>query len=126
MPEAKEFPTCAVASVLTDICLVEKGFNSAFAAEIRQWIYGDQIWTHEIFGEEVPAKVKEAGYGQFPDMPTRAEALADYKAATAKALAAYGPTVTVARGSNRRDKHPMDTLREIMPTVPVAEVIKNG
>jgi hypothetical protein len=106
---AKTFPTLHVASCLTGIGMSDKMSYSDIQA-IASHLFGASIWTHELVHAPTQDAYKSEGYRQFPDMPTPAEASADFEAAARKATAAYGETVTVEEGTHGRREHPVDTL----------------
>lgn len=110
----KQFPTLHVASCITGIGLCE-GLNYSRMKEIASHLFGDQLWTHELPHGPTNDAYTEEGYRQFPDMPTRAEAEADFEAAARKAVATYGETVTVEEGKHGRREHPFDTLKAMVP-----------
>lgn len=111
----RTFPTLHVASAITGIGLTT-GMSYSNIQEIASHLFGAPIWTHELVHEPTKDAYVEEGYRQFPDMPTREEAMADYEAAAAKAVAAYGATVEVAEGSHGRRESPVDTLSQMVPT----------
>lgn len=106
---AKTFPTLHVASCVTGTALCE-GFNYSRMQEIASHLFGGPVWTHELVHAPTRDAYVEEGYRQFPDLPTRAEAEADYEAAARKAVAAYGETLTVEEGKHGRRESPVDTL----------------
>jgi hypothetical protein len=111
---AKTFPTLHVASTITGIGLTT-GMTYSHMQEIASHLFGAPLWTHELVHEPTKDAYVEEGYRQFPDMPTSAEAAANYKTAAAKAIAAYGDTVSVAQGTHGRREHPVDTLSRMVP-----------
>ncbi|WP_084398322.1 DUF7736 domain-containing protein [Henriciella aquimarina] len=112
MAETKEFPTLQIASAITGIGLCE-GMKYSDMQVAFDHILGRPVWTHELGHGATTEKVRELGFAQFPDMPAREEAQADWKAAAAKALAAYGETVTVRRGQDVREADPISTAIEM-------------
>lgn len=119
--EVKEFPTTVVASIATMIHMAE-GFKFGDIHECAEWIAGHPIWTHEFADKVVVEMLAADAYSQFPNLPTRDEARADFRVAAAKAIAEYGLTVTVTRGNGIRDKHPLDTLQNAAPDAAVIVV----
>lgn len=121
--DAKEYPTLEVASALTGIglCDIKGGYSKMM--EIYSHLLGESIWTHELAHEPTVDAVREEGYRQFPDMPTPAEASADFEAAAAKATAAYGPTVFVHKGAHGRRENPMSTLTAMRPDAEIVPVV---
>lgn len=117
----RTFPTLHVASALTGVGLTT-GMSYSNIQEIASHLFGAPIWTHELVHEPTKDAYVEEGYRQFPDMPTREEAMADYEAAAAKAVAAYGETVEVAEGSHGRRESPVDTLSRLVPAEKIAVV----
>jgi hypothetical protein len=111
---SKTFPTLRVASTITGIGLTD-GMTYSDMQEIASHLFGAPIWTHELIHEPTRDAYVEEGYRQFPDMPSQAEAEADFKAAAAKALAAYGETVEVEEGTHGRRESPVDTLSRMVP-----------
>lgn len=120
---SREFPTIVVASALTGIGLgdIPGGFSAI--AEIASYLFGAPIWTHELVHEPTYDAYREEGYRQFPDMPTSSEAEQDWRQAAAKALAAYGPTVTVAKGAHGRRESPTDTAAAVAPHATIIPII---
>lgn len=111
---AKTFPTLHVASTITGIAM-DEGMTFSRMQEIASHLFGAPIWTHELVHEPTKDAYVEEGYRQFPDMPTAAEAEADYRTAAAKAVAAYGDTIEVEEGSHGRRESPVDTLSRMVP-----------
>lgn len=110
----KTFPTLQVASTITGVGLAE-GMTYSDIQEVASHLLGAPIWTHELVHEPTKDAYVEEGYRQFPDMPSIAEAEADYRAAAAKAIAAYGDTVEVEEGTHGRRESPVDTLSRMVP-----------
>lgn len=106
---AKSYPTLHVASCLTGVVLCH-GLNISVMQEIASHLYGQEIWTHELVYHSIQHAYVDEGYRQFPGMPTRGEAEADHEVAAAKALAAYGDSVTVEPGTSVRTEGPIGTL----------------
>lgn len=106
---AKTFPTLHVATCITGIGLCE-GITYSNMQEIASHLFGASIWTHELAHGPTNDAFTQEGYRQFPDMPTPAEANADYAAAAAKAVAAYGETILVEEGTHGRRENPLNTL----------------
>lgn len=105
----RTFPTLHVASCLTGIGLCN-GLSFSNVQEIASHLFGAPIWTHEIAHKPTQDAYVEEGYRQFPDLPTRLEAEADFEAAARKAVATYGETLTVEEGKHGRRESPVDTL----------------
>lgn len=112
LPESKTFDTYMVASALTGIALGPCCY--ADIAEIASMLFGAPIWTHELVHKPTKAVYCDEGFRQFPDMPTKAEAEADWKAARDKAEAAYGHFVEVKRGKHGRRESPVTTLSNMV------------
>jgi len=110
----KTFPTLRVASTITGIALTHDMTYSDMQ-EIASHLFGASIWTHELVHEPTKDAYVEEGYRQFPNMPSQAEAEADFKAAAAKATAAYGDAVVVVEGTHGRRENPVDTLSRMVP-----------
>jgi len=91
--------------------------------EIASHLFGGPIWTHELAHEPTVDAYREEGYRQFPAMPTPAEAKADYLSAAAKAVGAYGETISVAEGSHGRREHPVETLAAIVPCDRIVPIV---
>lgn len=121
----RTFPTLHVASTITGIGLTE-GMNYSDMQEIAAHLFGAPIWTHELVHEPTKDAYVEEGYRQFPDMPSQAEAEADFKAAAAKAIAAYGDTVDVAEGTHGRRESPVDTLSRMVPPEKIVVIETKG
>jgi hypothetical protein len=124
MDNTKKFPTLIVASTMTGIALTKTTFSEMM--ECASWLCGYPIWTHELAHGPTIDQYKTEGYEQFPAMPTKAEAEADYVAAAAKAISAYGEAVEVRQGSSKRHEGPVDTLRAMAPHVDVIPVKIGG
>jgi len=115
MSTFQEFPSLVVASCLTGIALTTmKGFGEVHAVAAQ--LLGDDIYTHELAYEPLMEKVTAEGYWQFPLMPTRAEAEADWEAAAAKVTKTYGATVIVRKGTGGRREDPVTTLYNMIAT----------
>jgi hypothetical protein len=117
----KTFPTLHVATCLTGIGLCED-ISYSRVQEIASHLFGAPIWTHELIHAPTLDAYKSEGYRQFPDMPTAAEAEADYEAAARKAVATYGETIDVVEGTHGRREHPVDTLSRLVPADRIIEV----
>lgn len=116
---SKTFRAIDVASTATGIALAH-GFSISVAHEISEHVVGHPVWTHEIprFG----ARVEELLLAQFPGMPTRTQAEADWKAAAAIVASNYPETISVKRGADERTANPVDTLREMIGDKPIIAV----
>lgn len=114
MSDRAKFPTLHVASCLTGRVL-SLGMNVSTMQEIASHLFGAPIWTHELTHGPTEDAYTEEGYRQFPDMPTAIEAEADWQAAARKALATYGETVDVAKGTHGRRESPVATLAAMVP-----------
>lgn len=112
-PETKEFPTLLVASTMTGIGLGD-GLTFSDVQECAEHLFGGPVWTHELAYEPIYSQYKAEALRQFPDMPTREEAEADYKAAAKAAVERYGQTVSVKRGNCKRDIGPVGSIAEMM------------
>lgn len=110
--EKKNFPSLAIASAATGICMAD-GMNVSKFQEIYDFVLGHPIWTHELpgYGPEVYRLLRE----QFPLMPTREAAEADWKAAANAMTVAYGNEVSVRPGFGERTRSPLETLKEMVP-----------
>lgn len=117
----KTFPTLHVASCLTGYGLCQN-MSYSTVQEIASHLFGAPIWTHELVHAPTNDAYTQEGYRQFPDMPTAAEAEADWQAAAAKAVAAYGETVVVAEGQHDRRENPIDTLAAMVPAEKIVAV----
>lgn len=104
------FSTLEVASAVTGIGLCQTSY--ARMKEIMSHVVGYDLWTHELVHKPTADNACAAILALFPDLPTRAEAQADWKDAAAKAVAAYGETVTIPKGASARLKYPLATLIE--------------
>lgn len=113
MQETKRFPTLHVASAITGVGLCD-GMKYSTIHEIAEFLAGHPVWTHELGHLEMMQRISDHAREQFPAMPTEEEAQADFRAAAVKALAAYGETVTVRRGSLERGADPISTLVEMV------------
>lgn len=122
----KEFPTLIVASTITGIALCQIKGGLGPMLECAAHLLGGPVWNHEFCHEPTMMEISEAAYSQFPDLPTRAEAEADYQAAAAKALAAYGPVVSVKEGTFRRRESPLATLRTVAPHAEIITIHPKG
>ena len=121
MGETKEFPTLIVASALTGVALTQMKFSDMHP--VIEWLFGGPVWTHEFVHGPTNDIYTSRGYEQFPDMPTTAEAKKDYKAAAAKAIAAYGPSILVAKGDDGRVASPITTMLDIKPDAKIIPVV---
>lgn len=120
---AKQFPTLVVASAITGVglCHIPNGYSKMM--EVASHLLGTPVWLHELAHGPTQDAYSEEGYRQFPDMPTKAEAKADWQAAAAKALAAYGETVTVRQGTAVRLESPVQTLKAMVSPDKIITVI---
>lgn len=110
MSKTKEFPTLIVASALTGIGLCKSSFDEI--QEIADHLLGYEIWTHELMNDEIKDAYRAEGFKQFPQMPTRQEALEDWQVAAAQAILTYGETVNVVRGDHKRTKGPVQNFAD--------------
>jgi hypothetical protein len=119
MAETKTFPSLHVATAATGIGLVN-GMSFSQVHEIYEYVLGHPVWTHEIprYSEQVRQLLSK----QFPEMPSRADAEADWATAGDAMLVAYGPHVEVKAGTGERTESPLDTLREVAGNKPVIVV----
>ena len=106
------FPTLHVASAMTGVALCE-GLSYSRMQEISDALLGYPIWTHEMAHAKTKEAITAAGAALFPMMPTREEAHADFHAAAAKALAAYGHTVGWLKVARERPVGPLTTALEV-------------
>jgi hypothetical protein len=117
----KQFATLRVASAMTGIGLCAMKYSDI--QEILEHALGAPVWTHEIIGRTGKDAVA-ALRAMFPDMPTQEDAEADWRAAATKALAAYGQTVSIQRGTTyARHAGPVETLVEVAPHAEVITVL---
>jgi len=119
MSEIKTFSSLAVASAATGVGLCE-GLSFSTMGEIASHVLGYPIWTHEI--PDASPKVWLLIKQQFPMLPTREEASADWRAAAASMTAAYGDMIDVAAGNGTRKESPLDTLQKMVGDKPVIAV----
>lgn len=110
--DIKTFPTLQVATLLTGVGLCSQ-YRFSDMLEPAEQVLGHPVWLHELGHAEVMARIREIGLKHFPDMPTREEAKKAWRAAGAKAIKAYGPTVDVPLGTDQRTRHPIETAREM-------------
>lgn len=111
--EYKDFPTLHVASATTGISLCD-GLNYSRMMEITSHILGYSIWTHELAHKPTLATLREIVNANWPLLPSSEEAKEDWEAAAAKAVEAYGKTMTIPKGDGVRDIGPIKALSEIM------------
>ena len=109
MSERKTFPTLNVASCACGIMLVD-GLTYADMSEIAAQALGHPVWTHELGDSKTMDRVRDAIHAEFPLLPSRDEATADWQAAADRATKAYGATVDLPRGSQKRSEDPMASL----------------
>lgn len=123
MSETREFPSLAVGSAALGIALRD-GLTYSDVQEISEHVLGHPVWTHEIpsTGPEVDRRIRE----QFPLMPTREDARADWQATAAKITAAYGKTMTVKRGNQKRARDPISTAVDMMGGPSKVIVVSTG
>ncbi|KQT52183.1 MULTISPECIES: hypothetical protein [unclassified Aureimonas] len=112
MAETHEFPTLEVATAMTGIALCSTSISRMH--EIATVLAGHDVWTHELGHRETMDAIGAHARIGLPDMPTRHEAEANWKAAAEKATSAYGDTVTVTRGTMQRSADPVSTLAGMM------------
>lgn len=124
MTEVKQFPTLVVASTLTGISMAVMRISAR--PECAEWLCGYPVGTHELAYQPIMDDYIAKGYAQFPDMPTKAAAEADFQAAAAKAVAAYGEVLTVNRGTGERSENPIETLQTMTPNEEIIVVTVGG
>lgn len=115
----KTFSTLAVASAATGIGM-GSGLTFALMSEISAHVLGYPVWTHELGDKQTAGKVHDALRLQFPELPTREEAEADWLAAAIKATSVYGPTVSVIEGDGKREEGPIASLTRMLGDSPHA------
>lgn len=122
MPETKSFPTLIVGSTLTGVGLCAATYSDIH--ECASWLYGEDIWTHELVHPEIQAAYKAEGYRQFSKIPLREdEVAANWKAVAAQMVTDYGENVEVVRGSAERRKGPMETLSDLLSEKQIVALI---
>lgn len=109
MADTKTFPTLQVAACACGYILAD-GQTYSDMADVAAHALGHQVWTHELGDKATMDRVRMAIHGQFPNLPTREEAQADWRAAADKAISAYGETVDLQRGNEERTETPMGSL----------------
>ncbi len=117
--DTKTFRSLAVASAATGIGLCE-GLSFSLMGEICSHVLGYSIWTHEI--PEAGPKAWLLLRQQFPLLPTRDDAVADWRSAAAAMTAAYGAEIEVAAGTCKRKTSPLETLQKMVGDKPVIAV----
>lgn len=105
----KPFPTLLVASAATGT-VMRSGITVRDLAELCSWVLGYPVFTHELGDKVTTGRVYRSLATQFPKLPTREAAKADWVRAASDAVAAYGETMNVAEGSDERTEHPADSL----------------
>ncbi len=110
VPETKEFPTLIVLSTITGFTMTE--MNSRQFDECACYLLGHPIFTHEHVNRQFSDEISEAARTQYPGLPTEDECRADYRAAAARALADFGPTLEIARGTRIRSLSPEQTMAD--------------
>ncbi len=113
MAEVFTFPTLHVASAITGVGLCE-GLTFSRMHQISEAIVGHPIWTHEFAHPGAREAIISAGARLFPLMPTKEEALADWSAAAAKAVAAYAQEVSWQKATTERSIDPLSTAIEVL------------
>lgn len=122
MSASKTFSTLAVASAATGIGLAD-GMNYSTMAEISSHVLGFDIWTHELADRAMNNRVRDRLLTLFPGLPTGDEARADWRAAAAKAVAAYGDTLTIPAGADERSESPIESLARMVGDKPIVAVV---
>lgn len=123
-PRTKQFGTLEVASALTGIAMCTTSVTRM--SEICAWLLGGPVWTHELIHEPTMDAVKGEGYRQFPLLPQRENAQANWEAAARQAVVIYGETLTVHEGTHGRREHPEDTMRAVGVSGPIVTITTGG
>lgn len=105
----KPFNTLTVATLVTD-CVMVEGLTYSDIADLASHLFGGPGWA--VWMPEFMDQCEAIAREQFPDLPGKAEARADLKAAAQRALDAYGDVVEVRAGKGIRPAHPGDTAME--------------
>jgi hypothetical protein len=109
----KTFPTLVVVSAATGIVMAE-GMKISEIHECSEFLLGHPVWTHEFADPATRAALGVAALSQFPGLPAKQECKADYKAAAARALDEFGPSLMLIKGRHQREAHPFQTLSDII------------
>lgn len=103
--------TAALLTLSTGIVMVERFEGVGEAAEA---IMGHSVWTHEFF--VLGDRMRELIVAQLPDFPVEASS-ADFMAVREAAIARYGETIEIERGTEQREADPITTLESAMAKV---------
>ncbi len=85
-------------------------------------LFGASLSTGELGHDPTMDAARQEGYRQFPKMPTKTIAKADWERARMSAEAEYGDFVTVKRGTHGRRENPIETIRNMTGEDPVIVV----
>jgi hypothetical protein len=110
--DVKNFPTLQVATLLTGVGLCSQ-YKFSDMLEPAEQILGYPVFLHELGHAETMDRIREIGAQLFPNMPTREDAQLAWRAAAVKAIDAYGQSVTVPRGTDKRQRGPATTALEM-------------
>ena len=112
----KRFPTHAIMTMKTEICMG----NFGAAHELAEWVMGHPVWTHELSSLAKP--IKEDLERQFPGLPTEANK-DNWKEVLATAIQTHGEYLEVIQGSAERTQNPIESLVELVGKKKVIPVV---
>lgn len=114
--DTKRFPTHAIMTMKTRICMGDFGV----AHSLAEWVMGYPVWTHEL--SSLAKSIKEELERQFPDLPTEANT-DNWKDVLATAIETHGEYLEVIQGSSKRTQNPIESLVELVGKKKVIPVV---
>jgi len=120
--EQRCFPIEAVLGLTTGVLLKRNGFSELH--ELAEFIAGHSIWTHEFADKTTVAELREAAFRQHPSLrdaerfEPEGQVMNEYLPAfVARAVAQFGPELSIERGSTGRTESPIASLARIKGTI---------
>lgn len=124
----KQFPIEIVLSLTTGILLKQGGFGEM--QELAEHVLGHPVWTHEFAEKALWEKMNEAVFAQHPSLRNAevferpAEDLDAYlDAYVSRAIARFGATLEIERGSVERTESPFANARRVIGDKPIVAVV---
>jgi hypothetical protein len=121
--QTKDFSTPVVVCTATDISF-GNGMTISMLHECVAWVLGYDVFTHELGIKAVTGRAADLLREQYPDLPSREQAeRPDRLRFLSEFEKSHGFVVPVTRGSDVRERHPLDTLTDVVRPRALASII---